>query len=66
MTEMELSADEWERLRELSLGPARFPLPDDVARKFVAKGYAEHGKHGYSATPLGEAAVARYFSRPAG
>ena len=62
MNDTALTADEWERLRELSLGPMRFPLPEDVGNKFVSLGFAEHSKHGYSATPLGEAAVARHFT----
>ena len=61
--QVELSGEEWEKLRELSSGPIRLPLTEAVARRLCDAGYAQHTNGGYVATPLGQAAVERHFSR---
>ena len=61
MDDIDLDPGDWEALRQLSLGPARLPIAEEHADKFVALGLARHVKGGYEITESGlEAAEAHY------
>jgi hypothetical protein len=64
MTDRELTGEEWEQLRQLSLGTVHRDIGKGVLERLLATGYVVEDENGRVAlTPRGEAAVERHFAR---
>jgi hypothetical protein len=64
MTSTNLLPEEWEHLRQMSLGSLRMPLTDEAKQRLIEAGYVVQRERGVELTPVGEAAVERHFARP--
>jgi hypothetical protein len=62
MDDIDLTPEQWEALRQLSLGPARLPIAEAHADKFVALGLARHVEGGYEITAAGLDVVEAHYT----
>jgi hypothetical protein len=60
--DVRLRAEVWEALRQLSLGPGHFPVPERDADELVGLGLAEHVSGGYVITPAGRLALEQHYN----
>jgi hypothetical protein len=64
MTDIQLTGEEWEQLRQLSLGALHRDIGSVAIEKLVAAGYVTQDEDGrIELTPRGEAAVERHYAR---